>query len=104
VDRTGVKRIGSAQYWQHGHLLQHGEILLDPPPTLWQAVFGEAAPPAAAADLNRLTLEQQLINAMAMTWPDVVWEEVPLSDDERAQVEGRLRSVCSEFAGIDATI
>ena len=62
------------------------------------------APPAAAAKLNRLTLDQQLINAMAMAWPDVAWEEMPLSDDERAQVEGRLRSVCSEFAGIDATI
>ena len=104
VDRAGVKRIGSAQCWQHGRLLQHGEILLDPPPTLWQAVFGEAAPPAAAANLNRLTLDQQLINAMAMAWPDVVWEEVPLSDDERAQVEARSRSDCSEFTGIDATI
>ena len=41
---------------------------------------------------------------MAMAWPDVAWEEMPLSDDEHAQVEGRLRSVCSEFAGIDATI
>ena len=104
VDRAGVKRIGSAQCWQHGSLLQHGEILLDPPSMLWEAVFGEAAPPAAAADLNRLTLEQQLINAMAMAWPDVAWEEVPLSDDERAQVEARSRSDCSEFAGIDATI
>ena len=99
-----MKRIGSAQCWQHGRLLQHGEILLDPPPMLWNAVFGEAAPPAAAANLNRLTLEQQLINAMAMAWPDVVWEELPLSDDERAQVEARSRSDCSEFAGIDATI
>ena len=41
---------------------------------------------------------------MAMAWPDVVWEEVPLSDDEQAQVEARSRSDCSEFAGIDATI
>jgi lipoate-protein ligase A len=48
VDRAGVKRIGSAQCWQHGRLLQHGEILLDPPPTLWKAVFGEAAPPAGS--------------------------------------------------------
>ena len=61
-------------------------------------------PPAAAADLNRLTLEQQLINAIAMAWPDVAWEEVPLSDDEHAQVEALSRSDCSEFAGIDATI
>jgi hypothetical protein len=35
---------------------------------------------------------------MAMAWPDVVWEELPLSDDERAQVEGpfsvRLFGIC----------
>ena len=58
VDRAGVKRIGSAQCWQRGRLLQHGEILLDPPPELWQLVFGEAAPPAAAPAIDRLRLEQ----------------------------------------------
>ena len=31
VDPSGVKRVGSAQRWQSGRLLQHGEILLDPP-------------------------------------------------------------------------
>ena len=60
-------------------------------------LFGD---PAARPRGRRLAGD----DAMAMAWPDVAWEEMPLSDDERAQVEGRLRSVCSEFAGIDATI
>ena len=36
VDPCGVKRVGSAQRWQNGRLLQHGEILLDPPAELWE--------------------------------------------------------------------
>ena len=104
VDPAGVKRIGSAQCWQRGRLLQHGEILLDPPPELWQLVFGEAAPPAAAPAIDRLRLEQQLIEAMAMAWPEVSWKELPLSEDERDQVEARSRSDGSELAAIDATI
>ena len=104
VDPAGVKRIGSAQCWQRGRLLQHGEILLDPQPELWQLVFGEAAPPAAAPGIDRLRLERQLIEAMAIAWPDVSWTEVPLSDDERDQVEARCRSAGSELAAIDSTI
>jgi lipoate-protein ligase A len=104
VDPAGVKRIGSAQCWQRGRLLQHGEILLDPPPELWQLVFGEAAPPAAAPAIDRLRLEQQLIEAMAMAWPEVSWKELPLSEDERDQVEARSRSDGSEVAAIDSTI
>ena len=104
VDPAGVKRIGSAQCWQRGRLLQHGEILLDPPPALWQAVFDEAAPPPASQGIDRRTLVQTLVDAMAIAWPDVCWNEVPLSDDERDQVAARYRSDGSALAGIDATI
>ena len=38
VDPGGVKRVGSAQRWQNGRLLQHGEVLLDPPAALWEEV------------------------------------------------------------------
>jgi len=30
VDKDKNKQIGSAQYWKKGHLLQHGEILMEP--------------------------------------------------------------------------
>ena len=36
VDAQGVKRVGSAQRWLKGRLLQHGEILLNPPQALWK--------------------------------------------------------------------
>ena len=67
-------------------------------------MFGEAAPPAAAPAIDRLRLEQQLIEAMAMAWPEVSWKELPLSEDERDQVEARSRSDGSEVAAIDSTI
>ena len=41
---------------------------------------------------------------MAMAWPEVSWQELPLSDDERDQVEARSRSDGSELAAIDSTI
>lgn len=47
VEASGAKRIGSAQCWQGGVLLQHGSLLLNPPQALWRQVFG-AAPPALA--------------------------------------------------------
>lgn len=48
VHRGGGKRIGSAQLWRRGCLLQHGSILLDPPVDLWRAVF-DAPPPLLPA-------------------------------------------------------
>ena len=38
IDENGQKRIGSAQFWRKGRLLQHGEIILDPPKELWEEV------------------------------------------------------------------
>lgn len=40
----GAKRIGSAQLWRRGGLLQHGTILVDPPTALWRQVFGSDPP------------------------------------------------------------
>ena len=44
VHADGSKRIGSAQYWHAGSLLQHGSIQLEPPADLWHAVFAEMPP------------------------------------------------------------
>ncbi|MEB3264726.1 MAG: lipoate--protein ligase family protein [Synechococcus sp.] len=45
VDPGGHKRIGSAQLWRRGRLLQHGSIQLSPDPELWRQLFPEAPPP-----------------------------------------------------------
>jgi len=42
----GEKRIGSAQLWRRGLLLQHGSIQLNPDPGLWQMLFNQEAPQA----------------------------------------------------------
>ncbi|QNI70809.1 lipoate--protein ligase family protein [Cyanobium sp. NS01] len=44
VHADGSKRIGSAQLWRGGRLLQHGSIQLAPPAGLWQELFGRPAP------------------------------------------------------------
>jgi lipoate-protein ligase A len=47
LDEGGDKRIGSAQLWSRGRLLQHGSIQLRPPMALWRQLFGNdpGAPP-----------------------------------------------------------
>jgi lipoate-protein ligase A len=55
-EESGAKRIGSAQLWRGGCLLQHGSIQLEPPQHLWRLVFGDE-PPA----LPRLPLEEQAL-------------------------------------------
>ncbi len=57
VHDDGAKRVGSAQLWRNGHLLQHGSIQLDPSPELWWEVFRADPPrleplPLAGADLE----------------------------------------------------
>ncbi len=56
IHTNGAKRVGSAQLWRHGVLLQHGSLLIDPPKALWGQLFGEPPPelpalPEAGADL-----------------------------------------------------
>ena len=91
VDDGGGKRIGSAQRWLHGRLLQHGEILLDPPAPLWQAVFGEEAPAAAPASIPRNGLDEYLQGALQRNWSTLKWHEQGLDEHER-QVLSRARS------------
>jgi lipoate-protein ligase A len=92
VDPSGIKRVGSAQRWQSGRLLQHGEILLDPPAELWEEVFEEAAPAAAPAQISRLKLDQQLGQSLVQAWSHCQWQMRPLKADEVQDLEGELAS------------
>ena len=66
VDDGGNKRIGSAQLWRQGRLLQHGSIQLNPDQQLWQQLFGDTAP----AHLDGHSAEQleSLLTAAAQRW------------------------------------
>lgn len=56
LDAEGNKRIGSAQRWSRGRLLQHGSIQLQPPVDLWRQLFGDvpAAPAPWSVDAGAL--------------------------------------------------
>ena len=64
---------GSAQRWSQGRLLQHGEILLDPPAALWTAVFGSDAPAPADPRIPRDSLGDHLIAALQRQWDQTHW-------------------------------
>jgi lipoate-protein ligase A len=67
VDHSGRKRIGSAQLWRQGCLLQHGSIPLEPPAELWQQIFGTPPPALPHLPLQGQALELALL-ASACRW------------------------------------
>jgi lipoate-protein ligase A len=72
VHAEGSKRIGSAQLWRQGHLLQHGSILLDPPRCLWQQVFGQEPPALPLLPVGPTQLEQCLVDAAEQALPEAL--------------------------------
>ena len=91
IDPKGCKRIGSAQLWRKGHLLQHGEILLDPPPKLWLDVFKTKAPKPASPCIPRQGLDQKLKKACATYWPQLNWQNAKVTQDELKQVSTKTK-------------
>jgi lipoate-protein ligase A len=69
VHHDGAKRIGSAQLWRRGSLLQHGCILLNPPAELWRQLFAAAPPPLPPLPLDRDGLMLRLRRAAADALP-----------------------------------
>lgn len=67
VHPGGAKRIGSAQLWRGGCLLQHGSVLLEPNEALWRAVFDEPPPVLPPLRLKGAELEAHLL-AAALRW------------------------------------
>jgi lipoate-protein ligase A len=108
VDALGHKRIGSAQFWRRGHLLQHGEVLINPATELWSDLFLSNAPPP----LRQLTPEAvctALTDALANLWPDMEWEKLELTASDWQEVrqrsaDYRLCSGASSSSSPDACI
>jgi lipoate-protein ligase A len=78
VHDGGAKRVGSAQLWRGGHLLQHGSIQLDPCPRLWREVFGTDPPSLDPLPLAGADLEEHLLRSAARRLP---WLTGPGGDD-----------------------
>ncbi len=96
VDKTGNKRIGSAQLWRHGHLLQHGEMLLDPPRELWKEVFNVNPPKPAPCSIPREGLENHLKEKIIECWPEINWNSRDLSKKELIAAKNYSKSYCLE--------
>lgn len=69
IHGDGRKRIGSAQLWSRGCLLQHGSVLLAPDSALWSRLFGEPPPPLEPLPLRGSELEALLQRCAATHLP-----------------------------------
>ncbi len=87
IDKNGFKRIGNAQLWKKGSLLQHGEILLNPPQDLWEMVFHSSPPASATMEINTTDLEESLKDSLIKSWDETTWEEKPLTKKELDQAK-----------------
>ena len=86
IDAEGQKRIGSAQLWRKGHLLQHGEILLDPPSKLWMEIFDTKAPKPASSCIPRDNLDKILYETCCNYWSGFDWEAGEIEQKEFEQI------------------
>lgn len=95
VHCDGAKRIGSAQLWRSGCLLQHGSILLAPPASLWRELFDHEPPPLAELPLAGSDLVAQLRRCAEQHWQPLgglAMQQRPLGLAERAAIRlGRQR-------------
>ena len=99
VQANGAKRIGSAQLWRRGLLLQHGSLLLAPSQPLWREVFGEAPPPLSPLGLGSEELMALLRRCAEQELCGGALREQPLTDEEWSAVEARAARYCWPAAG-----
>jgi lipoate-protein ligase A len=93
VHGSGAKRIGSAQLWRGGCLLQHGAILLEPPGQLWQELFQHPPPILPALPLEGEALVGHLRRSAERHWPCLAaggLTEQSLAEEERKAIAPRL--------------
>ena len=83
VDKDKNKHIGSAQYWKKGHLLQHGEILMEPSKKLWKKIFN-SDPPSIKKEIKEQNRTIYFLKeSFIKTWPNLRWINYKLDKKER---------------------
>ena len=97
VHSNGAKRIGSAQLWRRGVLLQHGSLLIDPPRELWWQLFQEPPPELPALPVAGAELGALLRRAAAVDLGGGSLEERPLDRQEWAELHGRIANQAKIF-------
>lgn len=97
VHSNGAKRIGSAQLWRRGVLLQHGSLLIDPPRDLWWQLFEEAPPELPALPEGGADLVARLHRAAAADLCDGPLQERPLDHQEWTELHRRITNQPKAF-------
>tara|TARA_Y100001968_G_scaffold36832_1_gene28261 strand:+ start:1380 stop:2129 length:750 start_codon:yes stop_codon:yes gene_type:complete len=91
VDKDKNKHIGSAQYWRNGHLLQHGEILMNPSKELWREVFNNEPPKLQ----NNLRNKDKIINflkgSLISTWPGLKLVDYTLDSKDEEVIKHLIK-------------
>jgi lipoate-protein ligase A len=90
VQGSGSKRIGSAQLWRAGRLLQHGSIQLAPDPGLWLQLFGSLPPDLPTLPGGEAQIEAALMAAAARWLPLPPLRQQPCSAAELAAIAAGL--------------
>ncbi len=101
VHPGGAKRIGSAQLWRGGCLLQHGTIMAQPPPQLWLELFHQPPPALPPLPLGQADLVTHLRQAAERHWPalaEATLQERPLDAAELAGIAQRQDRYCTSPA------
>ena len=83
VDKENNKYIGSAQYWKKGHLLQHGEILIEPSKQLWKKVFNTDPPKIKKELKEKDKIIYFLKESLIKTWPNLQWYDYKLDKRDK---------------------
>ena len=78
VDKDKNKHIGSAQYWKKGHLLQHGEILMEPSQHLWKEVFNTDSPKTKIKLKDKDKIIIYLKESFIKIWPNLQFSDYKL--------------------------
>ena len=87
VDKDKNKHIGSAQYWKKGHLLQHGEILIEPSKQLWKQVFNIDPPKISKKMKDKNRIIAFLKKSFIKTWPHLRLSNYNLNEKDMKEIK-----------------
>jgi len=97
VDKDKNKHIGSAQYWKKGHLLQHGEILIEPSKELWKKVFNTEPPTIKKELKEKEKIIFLLKKSFVKTWPNFKWSEYNLNQEDKEMIKHLYKDNCKKI-------
>ncbi len=98
VDKTGTKYIGSAQFWKKGHLLQHGEILIEPSESLWQDIFNTNPPVIKTSTIKKDIILKFLKESIISSWDELNWKNYNFKNQEIEKIKEIAKNKFNEFS------